>query len=348
MDNLRRFVLVFTAVIFLTLAVCGFILAKSYSDSSKNETVDLDVNANIYDPNKPEDAALGKFNENILFIIGDKENPSSELTFLLNVNSDTNEISFMFLPKDLKYATLSDRTVGKYGVIYNKKSISKIADIIASQFEISVDYYIHMPSDRFIEFIDLFIESDNPNTATTPDGELILDSTNAVEFELFVDLKYQSGKYNIDLNRNRKFFTGKEALQLIQFYKTQDNEYSPEMIKYYDGTDIKRIITAQAFFDAFISQKLIKTGNQAFADVFYSKLAPIIPLCETNLTELNIKQFGSIFTRINPLDICYYYMNGTDQYSDQYYLVYNETVTDIKNNTVLDGAITLKDKFGVN
>lgn len=254
----------------------------------------------------------------------------------------------MFLPKDLKYATLSDRTVGKYGVIYNKKSISKIADIIASQFEISVDYYVHIPSDRFIEFIDLFIESDNPNTATTPDGELILDSTNAVEFELFVDLKYQSGRYNIDLNRNRKFFTGKEALQLIQFYKTQDNEYSPEMIKYYDGTDIKRIITAQAFFDAFISQKLIKTGNQAFVDVFYSKLAPIIPLCETNLIDLNIKQFGSIFTRINPLDICYYYMNGTDQYSDQYYLVYNETVTDIKNNTVLDGAITLKDKFGVN
>ena len=49
MDNLRRFVIVFTAVIFLTLAVCGFILAfvpskfapsmltyeKSASDKSK-------------------------------------------------------------------------------------------------------------------------------------------------------------------------------------------------------------------------------------------------------------------------------------------------------------------------
>ena len=348
MDNLRRFVIVFTAVIFLTLAVCGFILAKNFNETAKTKTVDLNVNANVYDPNKPQDFELGKFNENVLFVIGDKDSNPSELTILMNVNTETNELSFMYFPRQFKYATLADRSVGNMGMICRKKGISKAADIIASQYEISVDNYIYMECELFAEFIDLFVKSENPNNITTSDGQLILDATNAIEYELFVDLKYKSGKYNIDLNRNTKYFTGKEAVQLIQFYRTQNNEYPSDMLKYYDGTDGKRIVAAQAFLDAFISQKLLKTGSKTFADEFQAKLTPLLSKCETNLTEHNLKQIGTMLTRIIPDDICYYIINGNDQYLDQHYIVYNDTVTDLKSNSVLDGATTFRDKFYVN
>lgn len=354
MDNLRRFILVFITVIFVTLAVCGYILADKFNDAAKTETINLDLNANVYDPDKPSDSSLGIFNENILFVIGDKDGTPSELSVLMNVNTDANEISFMYLPKELKYSTVSDRSVGIMGMICNKKGIAKSADIIASQYEIIVDNYVYMPCNVFAEFIDLFVVDANapldPNAtpSVSIDGKPILDNTNAVEYEIFVDLKYQSGKYNIDINRNTKYLTGNTALQLIQFYKTQNDEYDSEMLKYYDGTDLKRIIAAKDFLNAFINQKLIKTGSATFVDEFTSKLTPLLSKCETNLTEHNLKQLGSMFTKINPESISYYKINGTDQFLDQYYIVYNETVTDLTGNFILDGATVLKDKFNTN
>lgn len=347
MDNLRRFLLVFIAVIFLTLSVCGFLLSKSFSKSAKTETEYLNVKSNV-DSTDSEDDVLDNFNENFLLVIGDNDSLPSELTILMNINSKTKELSFMYFPKEFKYATLADRSVGQIGMICQNKGIGKAADIISSQYEIIIDYYVYMPSDVFVEFIDLLISSDKFLNNTTPEGELILDANNAVEYELFVDLKYNSGKYNIDLNRNRRFFTGKEALQLIQFYKTQNNEYFDEMLKYYDGTDYKRINTAQSFLDAFINQKLLKTGSESFADDFQSKLTPLLSKCETNLTELNLKQIGAFFTKISSDNISYYAINGVDQYLEKHYIVYNETVIDLKNNTVPDGASVFKDKFYTN
>ena len=357
MDNLRRFILVFTCIIFVTLSVCGFLLAKSFSKSAKTENVDLSVNTNVYDPNKPQDSILNNFNENILVAIGDSDGTPSELTMLVNVNSITNEISLMYLPANLKYATLSDRSVGTIGMICNKKGIANAADILASQYEITVDNYLYMPSDVFAEFIDLFVVNENSSAAPTPapttsspDGiiTVLLDASNAVEFTIPVDLKYSTGKYDIDLPKDTKFLTGKEALQLIQFYRTENNEYSTEMLEYYDGTDIKRIYNSGTFINAFINQKLLKTGNSTFADEFAAKINPLLAKCQTNLNETNLKQIGNLLTRINPDSIKSFIINGTDLFMDKYYLVYNDTVSDISNKSLLDGATIFKDKFKTN
>lgn len=350
MDNLRRFILVFTAVIFLTLAICGFVLAKNYNETAKTEEVNLGVNTNIFDPNRPNETDLSVFNENILLVIGDKDGKASELTVLVNVNTETNELSFLYFPREFKYATIADRDVGIMGMLCNKKGISKAADVIASQYEITVDNYIYMPSSVFAEFIDAFAVDPNlpidPNPTPAPDGGQVIK--NGVEYSLYVDLKYVSGKYNIDLSRDTKVFTGSEALQLIQFYRTQNNEYSTEMLKYYDGTDSKRISAAQSFLHAFITQKLLKTGNAAFADEFASKTFALLAKCESNLTEQNLKQIGTLFTKINSDAIRYFKINGSDIYLDQHYIVYNETINDLASNSMLDGATVLKENFFTN
>ena len=121
-------------------------------------------------------------------------------------------------------------------------------------------------------------------------------------------------------------------------------EVKTELKKRYSNTKYFN----KAFLDAFISQKLLKTGSKTFADEFQAKLTPLLSKCETNLTEHNLKQIGTMLTRIIPDDICYYIINGNDQYLDQHYIVYNDTVTDLKSNSVLDDATTFRDKFYVN
>lgn len=349
MDNLRRFVLVFSAIIFFMIAICGFVLANDYYEISKKDKVVLDSDGTVFDPNATDSSALGDLNENILLVIGDRDGQPAELTILVNIDTTSNKLSFLYFPRELKYSTLADRQVDTMGMICNKKSISDAADVIASQYDITVDNYIYMPTGVFSEFIDAFavdpnlpIVSNPTADPNNPDAEII---KNGVEFSIYVDLKYSAGKYNIDLNRFTKVFTGKEALQLIQFYRTQNNEYSTEMIKYYDGTDEKRIIAAQSFLQAFINQKLLKTGNAAFAEEFAVKAFPLLAKCETNMTELNMKQFGSLFSKISNENIRYFKFNGDDLYLDKHYIVYNETINDLQTNSMLDGASVIKEYF---
>ena len=349
MDNLRRFVLVFTVVIFFTIAICGFVLAKNYYEISKKDNVVLESDGTVFDPNAKDNLALEDFNENILLVVGDKDGQAAELTMLVNVNTITKELSFLYFPREFKYATLADRQVDTMGVICNNKSISEAADVIASQYEITVDNYIYMPTGVFSEFIDTFAVDPNlpinPNPTADPNNPEAEIIKNGVEYSIYVDLKYVAGKYNIDLNRFTKVFTGKEALQLIQFYRTQNNEYSTEMLKYYDGTDEKRIIAAQSFLQAFINQKLVKTGSETFTDEFAAKAFPLLAKCETNMTEVNMKQVGSLFTKITPENIRYFKFNGDDLYLDKHYIVYNETINDLQTNSMLDGATVLKEYF---
>ena len=112
--------------------------------------------------------------------------------------------------------------------------------------------------------------------------------------------------------------------------------------------DIKRIYNSGAFISAFINQKLIKTGNPTFADEFASKINPLLAKCQTNLNETNLKQIGNLLTRINPDSIKSFVINGTDLFMDKHYIVYNDTVTDISNKSLLDGATIFKDNFKTN
>ena len=186
MDNLRRFILVFTAIIFITLSVCGIVLANSYQKMAKTEEHDLTAPAPTYDPRN--NGTMGKLKENILFLVGDKDGTETELMFLMNVDSESSTVHFLYIPKDLKYAMSSDRSVGNMGNLLAKKgSASSVVDIVASFFEMSVNYYVQMPCEVFAEFVNAFDK----------------DST-GIEYTIPADLKYGIGKYNIDLKKDTK------------------------------------------------------------------------------------------------------------------------------------------------
>ncbi len=330
MDNLRRFILVFTAIIFVTLSVCGIVLANSYQKMAKTEEHDLTAPAPTYDPRN--NGTMGKLKENILFLVGDKDGTETELMFLMNVDSESSTIHFLYIPKDLKYAMSSDRSVGNMGNLLAKKgSASSVVDIVASFFEMSVNYYVQMPCEVFAEFVNAFDK----------------DST-GIEYTIPADLKYGIGKYNIDLKKDTKKLGGREAMQLIQFYRTENNEYSAELMAYYDGSDVKRIQAAQSLLHSFLTQKVIKTGDETYEQTFADIALPFLEKCETNLTETHLKQIGGIFSKVSANAIKYYRFNGTEQYLEKYYLVYNEMCTDLTSNAVQESSIVIKEYFKTN
>lgn len=333
MDNLRRFILVFTAIIFMTLSVCGIVLANSYQKMAKTEERELAVAGPTYDPNDPSgDNASGKMKENILFFIGDKDGTETEIMVLANVDSENSSIHFLYIPKDLKYAVASSKTVSNMGSLLAKTgSASAATDIVASFFEISINYYVQMPCEVFAEFVNALDQD-----------------ASGIEYTIPADLKYISGKYHIDLKKDTHKLGGREAMQLIQFYRTEQNEYPAELIAYYDGSDVKRIQAAQSFLHAFLSQKVIKTGDTAYPQAFAETLLPFLEKCETNLTESHLKQIGEIFSKVSANAIRYYRFNGTEQYLGQYYLVYNEMCTDLTSNAVQESAIVMKEYFKTN
>lgn len=258
MDNLRRFILVFTAIIFITLSVCGIVLANSYQKMAKTEEHDLTAPAPTYDPRN--NGTMGKLKENILFLVGDKDGTETELMFLMNVDSESSTVHFLYIPKDLKYAMSSDRSVGNMGNLLAKKgSASSVVDIVASFFEMSVNYYVQMPCEVFAEFVNAFDK----------------DST-GIEYTIPADLKYGIGKYNIDLKKDTKKLGGREAMQLIQFYHTENDEYSAELMAYYDGSDVKRIQAAQSLLHSFLTQKVIKTGDETYEQTFADIALPFL------------------------------------------------------------------------
>lgn len=331
MDNLRRFLLVFIAIIFVTLSVCGLVLASSYNNTAKTEDKDLSVSAPTYDPQAPNDS--GKMKENILFIVGDKDGGETELMLLANVDTENAAISFLYIPKDIQFSISGERYIGNMGRLLAKTgSASASANIVSAFMDLGIKYYVQMPCDVFADFINAF------------------DKESAgIDYHIGVDMKYVSGKYNIDLKKDTNKLGGREAMQLIQFYRTENNEYTPELLAFYDGSDVKRIEAAQRFLKAFISQKFISTsGNDQYKQNFASIAEPFIKRCDTNIEVDDLKIIGTVFTSLSDDRVKYYRINGTEQFLNQYYLIYNQMCTDLSSNSVQEASFVLRDHFKTN
>lgn len=332
MDNLRRFIVVFTLIIFLTLSICGIVLANTYRKMAHTEEYSLDVSAPTYDPNHTVDSNKEVFRDNILFIVGDDDGTETELMVIVNVDSDTSSLNFMYIPKDMKFATSNDRTVDIMGNMLAKKgSTDTCANILSSFFEMNIAYYVQMPCNVFPDFINAF----------DTDGS-------GVSYKIPVDMKFVSGKYNIDLKKDTNVLHGNEALSLIQFYRTENDEYYGDMVQYYDGSDLMRINASQAFLSAFLSQKVIKTGNQAYPDTFTQMMRPFLERCVTNLTESDLHAIGKVLSTVNSSSVRYYRFVGNDQYMDRYYIVYNEMCKNLISGSDVESSSVIRNDFKTN
>ncbi len=333
MDNLRRFLVVFIFVIFLTVSISGIVLANQYRKMAHEEEHSLEVSAPTYDPSNPPDGKQQEsFNGNILFIIGDSDGTETELLVIMHADTETPSLNFMYVPKDMQFATSADRTVDIMGnLLALKGTPDSCTSIIASYFDMNIDYYVHLSS---VSFVDLINTLDADGTG--------------IQYTIPIDMKYSVGKYAIDLKKDTKSLRGAEALSFIQFYRTEDDEYPAEMLSFYDGSDIKRIEASQKLLSAFLSQKVIKTGDKSYEETFVSKMLPFLEKCETNINEDVIRSLAAVFTGMSAENVRYYRFAGREQYLEKYYIIYNNMCRNLISDSDFDSDSIIMSDFKSN
>lgn len=312
MDNLRRFLVVFTAMFFIAAAVCGFMLVQSYNDAEGQQVEDLLVSAPTYDPNGDTSGSI--FRENILCMVADSGKKMPELTFIINVDSLSGHVSFLFIPQNMKYAISQTGEMGTFGEYcgrYAWNTAGRAASLLSSFLDIHIEHYLTLSTKDFGLLISAFSSEDE-----------------GVYLEIPVDIEYKNEKENLDISftAGPQYLKGAQAAQFIQFYQTQDGVYTSEMLPYYDGTDVKRIGQVQRFLDAFMCQKFTQAATNVYKEHFSELLYPYLAKGNTNLTGAILDRIATVVEQLQTDRVNYFMLNGKVVYNQNEYLEYNNTM----------------------
>ncbi len=334
MDNLRRFLVVFTAMFFIASAVCGFLLVQSYDDMKGDHVEHLSVSAPTYDPNN-DSSSEGVFRENILCMVGDSGKSTPELMFLLNVDSVSGNVSFLFIPREMKYAISQSNEVGTFDEYFGRyawNNTTRATSLLSSFLDFDVEYYFTLSTENFSKLIQTFSSEDQ-----------------GVYLDIPVDLEYKKGNVDISFSQGKQYLNGDDIIKYIQFYQTVDGVYSAEMLPYYDGTDTKRIGQLQVFFDALLRQKFTEASTQLYKENFSELFFPYLGKANTNLTGEHLDSIANVMKSLKTDNLNYFVLNGKTVYNGKTYLEYNNTM----RNFLLDASVStvkgtdvLASKFG--
>ncbi|MBE7065190.1 MAG: LytR family transcriptional regulator [Ruminococcaceae bacterium] len=327
MDNLRRGILLFTALLFFAATVIGFILSLDYYDTA---TVMEAVPDWHYDGQKvsAEDAeGKGLVNENILVVIGDEGDEHSEIMFITNYNSEKNKMSFIYVPKDMKYSlNVKNIPGGKFSgkSSYNSGTMSQLysrfggkysADIMSYMFDVPVDNYV------FLSFNDcktLF------NGFTGQDKGLLFN----------FPVKVTNVEEDVSLSAGEQYFDGDMAIDLLRFYKTADGIYDNSLLQYYDGTDLKRIDMVKKFMADFLDSQLLGDSvNKYYLDNF-AKISyeSVIKKCDTNITSALADAVQKSLSNIKEDSVSFYILDYKTADNNEFLLEHTGCLKDITNN----------------
>lgn len=323
MDNLRRFLIVFCIMFLLAAAVGGFLLSRNYQNVLGELQEDLTVDTPTYVPGG-EIITGESFHKNIFCMVRDDDNPESTLMFVINADSATNSLNFMFVPRELRYSESATQTIGYFGNLpsrYSSDITRQCASKLASFLEIQIDYYISMSTEMFGNLITTFSSEDQ-----------------GVSFIIPSALNYQDDYSSIYIAKGLQYLKGESAQQFIQFYRTVNNEYNADLAMYYDGTDYKRIDIIQDFFESFITQKFTAAPTdfyrKNFTDLFLPYLNP--NKSDTNMTDSVISALSGIFKDLKSANVNYYKLSGNWGYNGESYLQFN----DYMKNLQLEEAVS--------
>jgi len=327
MDNLRRGILLFTAFLFLSIVVIGFVLALNYYDTA---AVMESVPDWHYDGEKvSEDDGTGSsgVNENVLVIIGDEGVENSEIMFVSNYDSVDKTITFMYIPKNMKYSlNVRDIPGGKFSgkSSYNTGTMSQLysrfggefsADILSYMFDITIDNYV------FLSFNDcktLF------NGFTGQDKGLLFN----------FPVKVSNVEMNVSLEAGEQYFDGDMAVDLLRFWKTSDNEYDNNLLQYYDGTDLKRIEMVKKFTNAFMKSQLLGSSVNKYYINNFSKIAydTVIKNCDTNISGSFVLNVQKTIGNMDGNSVTFYVLDSKVAASDVFLCEYNGCFKDITSD----------------
>ncbi|MBP3391510.1 MAG: LCP family protein [Clostridia bacterium] len=324
MDNLRRFLVVFVLMFFLTASICGFLLVGVYDDAKGDKVERLDVSDATYDPSSGS-TTTKVFRENILFMVADSGKATPAFSAVINVDSSSNQISFLFVPQNIKYGINQTNEVGAFGEYFGRyawNTADRATSLLSSFLDVNIDYYFTISTENFAKMIATFSSEDQ-----------------GILFDIPVDIAYNKDGLEISFEAGSQYLTGPDVAKFIQFYQTEDGVYSAEMLPHYDGSDVKRLNQIQKLTHAFMTQKFTEASTNVYRDNFDELLYPYFAKSNTNLTSADLDLIASVIQNVRTNQLNYFMMNGDTVFNRKAYLEYNNT---LRNLLLEDRLSTVK------
>jgi anionic cell wall polymer biosynthesis LytR-Cps2A-Psr (LCP) family protein len=278
MDNLRRAILLFSAVVLVAVAILGFVLALDYYNASESDVMDVECDGEKYsgeDAGNTEDESIS-FVDNVLLIVGDEAQKSAEIISIMNFNSEENKINMFFVPCDTKY-TLEEQGIVQGGILKNYYKIAggeKFTNLISAMFDISVEKYAYMDFDDYSSLVKRF--------SSRNDGGVLFDMPVSIE----------SDRLGVNISSGRTYFDGNLAMQLAKFTETDDGVYGGELLEYYDGSEMCRVKMVSAFIKCLVEQKFINPAESYYVENFSDLVNSVKKEIDTNVSDTDTEIMG--------------------------------------------------------
>jgi len=308
MDNLRRFLITITLTIFGVVAAFGFLLMLKYDDAFQSRMHELDSKSTLPPSELTDVNEENIFFDNILVVLSDDDSNVPDVFSIINYNSATATLSFLYIPKDVKVISPETNNICTLSEYFTDNGLDKSRSMLSSFLNIGIPYYININHDSFVSLINMF---------------------GTVSFEMPVEINKEqmptdlyTGINGNSLNAGLQNFDGSMALRLFRFYETNDNIYSTPLSSYYDGRDIKRIEMVHSFITSFISQKL----NDTYEDKYEKYFGILAENCETNLNNDIISKLCINLENVKSETVQYYMVYGNETVYENYYIEYTDIV----------------------
>lgn len=317
--NLRKFYFIITVVMSVFLFVAGsfvlsFISSMDVSEVSADSEVENNTIKDIF-----KNFVIGNDPVNIIVMVGDKSGANTDTMMLVNFNPKTDKLNILSIPRDTK-VNIPGMEIPKINGVYARKNGPKLLiDTVSEMFDVNVKYYIHLDIKTFRQVIDLL---------------------GGVEINVPVNMDYDDPTQNlhIHLKKGKQVLDGKKAEQYLRF-RHPNGAYTKEMLKYYDGSDLKRIQAQQGFIKELIRQK---------ANIFYfAKINEIIDIVydnlKTNITMNEIMKLAKNINNFKSENVKMFTLPGKTQSKGYSYFIYDKekTLEIIKGN--FDASASLAD-----
>ncbi|MGI6776831.1 MAG: LCP family protein [Acetivibrionales bacterium] len=270
---LRKFYLILSLILSVFLFFSGSAILyylNTYDVSA--ETLD-NQNDRVNDILKP--FVKDKEMYNILMMVGDKEEANTDTMMVVNFNTKTGTLNVLSIPRDTKVG-ISGLKIPKINSLYARKNGKELViNAVSSILGTKVDYYVYLNIKTFRQ---------------------VIDALGGVDYYVPVDMHYDDPiqDLHIHLNKGQQLLDGNKAEQFLRFRHPNGNQYTQEMMKYYDGSDIKRIEAQQNFIKELVRQKaniLYLPKINEIIDLVFSNLETDITLNEALKMAKNVYSF---------------------------------------------------------
>ncbi len=256
---------------------------------------------------------------NILFMVSDKHSGLTDTIMVVNYNPNTSKINVISIPRDTK-SNLKRNYYHRINAAFSFGGGEHAVDRISSMLGVNINYYVKINISTIKEIVDLL---------------------GGVDYDVPVDMDYDDGKQDlhIHLKKGLQHLDGDKVEQLLRFRKPKYGRYTSELLKHYDGSDLKRIDTQHNFLRELIKQKtdikyILKV--KTVLDTLYKQVDTSVNLNVILKLILNIDK-----VKMNNMET-FRLLGQSDRGGDY---VYTQRIMNSKTKDVLDGSTVIEQYF---